>query len=231
MILLMMDHQDGGHDGVAVCSDSPAMRAWNFGDEGLGVQKLEQSAGTMTLSMVFKIVGRRFVELLANVGVAKALKTVFAPYHSSQQINLVFARRVQSTMAASFCASSSADTLNLLLEFSGVRRDRQCIQITSIGRHADFPITRHVAHAFTHWKPVRHNFALSFSRSTHFKFTRIVDHCLDSQYAPEFVLHFHPVLFRRWLRRFLHTVILCFTRAPGKRFFFMSVRTSPSKRP
>ena len=82
----------------------------------------------MTLSAVFKMVSRRFVEVLANVGVAKALKTVFTPHHGSQQINIVFARRVQSTMAASFCASSSADTLNLLLEFSGVRRDRQCIQ-------------------------------------------------------------------------------------------------------
>ena len=55
----------------------------------------------MTLSTVFKIVGRRFVELLANVGVAKALETVFTPHHGSQQIDIVFARRVQSTMAAS----------------------------------------------------------------------------------------------------------------------------------
>ena len=78
----------------------------------------------MTLSMVFTMVGRRFVELLANVGVAKALETVFTPHHGSQQIDIVFARRVQSTMAASFCASSSADTFNLLLQFAGVRDEK-----------------------------------------------------------------------------------------------------------
>ena len=98
----------------------------------------------MTLSTVFKLVGRWFVEVLANVGVAKALENVFTPHHGSQQIDIVFARRVQSTMAASFCASSPADTLNLLLQFARVGDDSQRFQITTVGCHADFPVTRHV---------------------------------------------------------------------------------------
>jgi hypothetical protein len=44
-----------------------------------------------------------------------SLSAVFAPHHGSQEFDIVFARRVQSTMTASFCASSSADALNLLL--------------------------------------------------------------------------------------------------------------------
>jgi len=38
MILLMMDRQDRGHDCVALCGDSPATRARDFGDEAMGVQ-------------------------------------------------------------------------------------------------------------------------------------------------------------------------------------------------
>ena len=57
--------------------DSPVPRSQDFGDEAVCVKKFQQSAGIMTLSTVLKIVGRRFVALLANVGVAKSLEIVF----------------------------------------------------------------------------------------------------------------------------------------------------------
>ena len=101
----------------------------------------------MTLSTVFIMVGRRFVGVLASFGVPKALETVITPHNGSQQIDVVLARRARSTKAASFCANSLADTLYLLVHLSGVRNGSQRFQITSVGCHADFWVTRHVAHA------------------------------------------------------------------------------------
>ena len=36
--MLMVDCEDGGHDGVAVFGDSPATCAWDFGNEAVGVK-------------------------------------------------------------------------------------------------------------------------------------------------------------------------------------------------
>src|SRR5436305_14209728 len=123
----------------------------------------------------------------------------FPTHHNRQQIDIIFVCRIQCTVAASFCTCWPTDCLNLIFQLTRVGYDGQSLEIPTVGTHRNFSITVHIRDALTHRKPGCHDFALSLPLASHFELARIVDHRFNTQYAPIFVVHLHPVFFHPML--------------------------------
>lgn len=72
-VVLLVDGQDGSHEGVSLAGDAPAAGTLDFGDQSVDVEPLEQARDSGGGEPVWH--GRPWgaAELLSNVPVAEAL--------------------------------------------------------------------------------------------------------------------------------------------------------------
>ena len=78
---------------------------------------------------------------------------------------------------------------------AGVLHGAQSLQVTAVGRQANFGITAHVGDPFGHGEPAQDALSATDAAAIDPELIGMIDHGFDTQYAPMFVVHFDTVGF------------------------------------
>lgn len=179
---------------MAKGTEAPAPRAGDFGDEVAKVEALEESRDGCTVTTKIGRLCGRSKEMTAEVPVAESTKEVFPAHEGGEEAKIVLAGGVESPVTSAVVANGLCEGPETLSGRGGILGDSEGVEIALVGGKGDLGIAREVGDPFGHREPTEDTVTSSFPPTPYLESVGAVDNGLDTQYAPMFVVHFHPVL-------------------------------------
>lgn len=193
-IVFAVDDQYGAHECMTLLGEAPTTTAWNFGDQTVDVQSLEQSRYSGALAGAFPLSSCWLEETASNVLIAKAVDGVLAAHGSGEESDVVRSGRVEAPVGAVVLANRPSQGREAMPGLSGILDRSQGIEIPTVGGQRDLGVTREVADPFGHWIPAHHLLAVTDAASPDLELIGTIDNGLHTQYAPVLVVHFNTVV-------------------------------------
>lgn len=189
----MVNLENHGHDGLPFEGDTPATRARYFGDQFVDVKELQESGDRCTEARQSCLVFDLGKELAKDVPVTKAHDGVFSSHDGAKEIYVLSGSGIEPSIGPPIVGYGIGQFLEVLLRSGGVAHRREGLQVTAVGCMADLGIAVKVGYSLGHGKPADHLLALPPTLTPDLELIGMIDHGLNTQYAPVFVVHLYPV--------------------------------------
>jgi hypothetical protein len=190
----MIESEDRGQQFMAGRGQAPAPRAGDFGDDFAKVKAVEESRGGGAVATNSAGVCGLRKQMTAQVAVAEATEEVFPPHDSGEEAKVVLAGGVETAVTSAVVTQGLGEGPETLSGGRRVLGDSESVEVALIGGKGDLGIAREVGDPFGHGEPTKDKATCSFPPTSYLESVGTVDNGLDTQYAPMFVVHFHPVL-------------------------------------
>jgi len=131
----------------------------------------------------------------SKIAVAEAMDEVFASKDGSKETQVIAAKGIEAPHSVSVEGGRLTELVEQVVGLRGIIDRSQSGKVSHVGAEADLLVAPQIGDPLGHGVPPHNQIAVAFSPAPDEKLVGMIDHCLDSQYAPVFVVHFHPVLF------------------------------------
>src|SRR6266446_6838323 len=189
-----------GHKRSAAEGESVAARMRYFGDQSVCAEQLEFATDAGALSVARgRVAEATQSNSESHISIAKAVDEMFTAQDRSEEVDLALAQGVQRPKPFLVTGDWFAKLIQQPVGRRRIIHRRQCFQVAQVGSPRHLGIAISVGHALGHRKPSGHHLSVARALAANPKFVGLIDHCLDPQYAPMFVVHFYPVAFQPML--------------------------------
>jgi hypothetical protein len=138
-------------------------------------------------------------ELAEDVPVTKAHDGVFSSHDGGKEIYVLSGSGIEPSIGPPIVGYGSGQFVKVVLRSGGVAHRREGLQVTAVGCAADFGIAVKVGDSLGHGEPAYHYPALLPTLTPDLELIGMIDHGLNTQYAPVLVVHLYPVFFHPML--------------------------------
>ena len=130
-----------------------------------------------------------------EVTMSEAMDKMFTSQGCHEEGNIIFANGIKASLSSSVHRDRFTYLVKIVINPRGVINNCQSVQVGFVCAQAYLPVAVKVGDALGHGIPVHELFAATLALAANAKLVGMIDNCLDSQYASEFVVHFYPVFF------------------------------------
>lgn len=162
---------------VSVMSDTPSSGSWDFGNEAVDVEALQEAADRIGLSSALGDGSCLVEEVFSDVLIAEAHQGVFATQHGFEQGQVMGINGIEASIGTPLVpAWPSQFAQGLLVGYAGWGATQR-LKVVVVGTERYFPISVEVGHPFGHGIPAHHQLSLAPAHAADLELSRMVDHC------------------------------------------------------
>ena len=135
-------------------------------------------------------------ELVAQISIGETVHRVFAAHHGGEELSVGSGQGIEDLDGSR--RGRLLAGRNLVQGLQGDRRIVDCgqgVQVPGVALERDLTVPEEVGNALPQGNPCADAVTTAADAAAHAKFLRLVDHRLDLEDEPGFLVHLEPVLF------------------------------------
>lgn len=182
------------HELLAFISNPPTSGMGDFSDQSSDMESFKYPCDTCAITTKHSGLLDEGSQTFTDVAVAEALDGMFAPEYGLKQSQVVVGGGVESAIGAAADFQTCGTSIDESISGRGIMDPGQGIQITPVGSGADLGIAIQIGNTFCHGEPIHDGYAFTgFLATSNAEAVRPVNHGLDAQEHPEFIVHFNGI--------------------------------------